>query len=124
MQHKIQFPQNSISGSGSTDPLPNFRIGSDSRHTIGGVVRKGSRIIHWELVPDLSGAPGAAEMLRRLDGMLPPNDPSVLRLLGDSKEPALITAFTALQAIAPSSGQVKITGGAAKDPEATVLLLA
>lgn len=86
---------------------------------------RGRRIIHWELVPDLSGLSGPEPgPLHQLDRMLPGEDPSVLRLLGDDKVPALLTAFTALLAISASSGQVKITGGPANDPEAEVLWLA
>ena len=56
--------------------------------------------------------------------MLPQNEPSVLRFLGDHKEPALLAPFSAFATIAPSAGEAKIIGRLARDPGAGDLLLA
>jgi len=56
--------------------------------------------------------------------MLSVQDPSVVRLLGDNKIPALLASLTALRTVSRSLGQVKIMGPAAEDSGAEVLLLA
>jgi hypothetical protein len=56
--------------------------------------------------------------------MLPQDEPSILRFLGDQKEPALLAPVTAFTTIDPSVAQAKITGRPAHDPAAGALLLA